>query len=73
MNDTAYVQQAAIRARRDEQRRLSGWAQFTCPNPRCAVDELNAFVQEDVDVKPFQSPNKCIRCGSILVWEGWGV
>ena len=73
MNDVAYSQQATIRTRRDEQRRLAGWAQFTCPNPRCAVNETNVYVEEDIDTKSFQSPNKCIRCGSILVWEGWGV
>jgi hypothetical protein len=71
VNDQAYGQQAAIQARRAGQWRLKGWAQLSCPNPRCAVNEVNVFVEENVDVRPFQAPNRCPRCTDTLVWEGW--
>jgi hypothetical protein len=72
MNAQGFAQQEAIQHRRAQQHRLSGWAQFVCTNEKCAVEEINAWVnEEDRDIKPFQAPNKCIRCGSILEWHSW--
>jgi hypothetical protein len=72
MNDTAYAQQEAIAQRRHGQHRVSGWAQFRCVNVRCPAQEINVYIEEDADTKPFQAPNKCIRCNEVLTWEGWG-
>jgi hypothetical protein len=67
-----FTQQQAISDRRRAQKRISGWAQFTCPNVKCACNEVNIFVEEGMDIKPFQAPNRCPRCGDALIWEGWG-
>lgn len=71
MNEQGHAQRDAIAQRRARQFRLSGWAQFRCQNARCAVQEVKAYIEEGIDIKPFQAPNKCVRCGDILQWEGW--
>jgi hypothetical protein len=66
-----YEQQQGIGDRHAQERQLKGWAQFRCPNPSCACQEINVFVEESLESKPFQAPNICVRCRTVLIWEGW--